>query len=68
MEHAKRKRLEKAGWRIGSTADFLGLSGVEETLVDMKLTLGMRLRKRERSDRQARLLQSLAEVSPRKGA
>src|SRR5450432_2740179 len=45
MEHAKRKRLEKAGWRVGSTADFLGLSGVEEALVDMKLTLGMRLRK-----------------------
>ncbi len=45
MEHAKRKRLEKAGWRVGSAADFLGLSGVEEALVDMKLTLGMRLRK-----------------------
>jgi len=45
MEHAKRKRLEKAGWRVGSTADFLGLSGVEEALVDMKLKLGMRLRK-----------------------
>jgi len=38
MEHSKRKRLVKAGWRIGSTADFLGLSGVEEALVDMKLT------------------------------
>src|SRR6187549_3971011 len=45
MEHAKRKRLEKAGWRVGSAAEFLGLSGVEEALVDMKLTLGMRLRK-----------------------
>ena len=45
MEHAKRKRLEKAGWQVGSAADFLGLSGVEEALVDMKLTLGMRLRK-----------------------
>lgn len=45
MERAKRKRLEKAGWRVGSTADFLGLSGVEEALVDMKLTLGKRLRK-----------------------
>lgn len=45
MEHAKRKRLEKAGWRVGSTAEFLGLSGVEEALVDMKLTLGIRLRK-----------------------
>src|SRR5882724_4392295 len=40
-----RERLEKAGWQVGSAADFLGLSGVEEALVDMKLTLGMRLRK-----------------------
>src|SRR6187399_557451 len=45
MEHAKRKRLGKAGWQVGSAAEFLGLSGVEEALVDMKLTLGMRLRK-----------------------
>ena len=45
MEHAKQKRLEKSGWRVGSTAEFLGLSGVEEALVDMKLTLGKRLRK-----------------------
>ncbi|MEO7033392.1 MAG: helix-turn-helix transcriptional regulator [Polyangiaceae bacterium] len=37
--------MEKAGWRVGSSADFLELSGVEEVLVDMKLTLGMRLRK-----------------------
>ena len=45
MDQSKRKRLEKAGWRVGSSADFLELSGVEEALVDMKLTLGMRLRK-----------------------
>ncbi len=45
MEKAKRKRLEKAGWRIGTTAEFLELSEVEEALVDMKLLLGPRLRK-----------------------
>ena len=45
MEHAKRKRLGKAGWQVGSAAEFLGLSGVEEALVDTKLTLRMRLRK-----------------------
>jgi DNA-binding XRE family transcriptional regulator len=45
MERSKRKRLEKAGWQVGTTSDFLGLSKVEETLVDMKLTLGIRLRK-----------------------
>ena len=51
MERSKRRRLERAGWRIGSTADFLGLTAAEEALVEMKLTLGLRLRKaRERSN------------------
>src|SRR5688500_16005743 len=51
MERSKRKRLERAGWRVGSTADFLGLTAAEEALVEMKLTLGSRLRKaRERSN------------------
>ena len=45
MERGKRKRLEKAGWRIGTAAEFLELSDVEEALVDMKLLLGTRLRK-----------------------
>lgn len=49
MERSKRKRLEKAGWRVGTAAEFLELSKVEEALVDMKLTLGTRLKKtRER--------------------
>ncbi len=45
MDRSKRKRLEKAGWRIGSAAEFLELSDVEEALVGMKLSLGTRLRK-----------------------
>jgi DNA-binding XRE family transcriptional regulator len=45
MERSKRKRLEKAGWRVGTAAEFLELSKVEEALVDMKLLLGTRLRK-----------------------
>ena len=45
MERGKRKRLEKAGWRAGTAAEFLELSEVEEALVDMKLLLGTRLRK-----------------------
>lgn len=49
MERKKRKRLEKSGWRVGSASTFLELTTVEEHLVDMKLTLGTRLRKtRER--------------------
>lgn len=44
MDSSKRKRLVAAGWRIGSSSDFLELSPAEETLVDMKLALGLRLR------------------------
>ncbi len=49
MERSKRKRLEKAGWTVGSASSFLGLTPVEDQLVEMKLSLGSRLRKtRER--------------------
>lgn len=34
-----------ASWQVGGAADCLGLSSVEQALVDMKLTLGVRLRK-----------------------
>ena len=34
MKKAKVKQLEKAGWRVGSTADFLELSPEESALID----------------------------------
>jgi DNA-binding XRE family transcriptional regulator len=49
MDRKKQKRLQEAGWRIGSAADFLGLSAAEEELVAMKVALSVRLKKtRER--------------------
>lgn len=42
MERAKRKRLEDAGWKVGSVAEFLELSPVEAALVEMKLALSGR--------------------------
>jgi DNA-binding XRE family transcriptional regulator len=49
MERKKRKRLERAGWLVGPASTFLELTTIEEHLVDMKLTLGTKLRKtRER--------------------
>ena len=39
MKAAKRKRLEQAGWRVGSAEDFLGLSEEEQALVEIKLAL-----------------------------
>jgi ribosome-binding protein aMBF1 (putative translation factor) len=43
---AKRKRLEAAGWKVGSTADFLELSAEEAAFVELKLRLSESLRKR----------------------
>ena len=49
MDRKKQKRLEKAGWRVGSASEFLGLSAAEEELVAMKLSLSAKLKKaRER--------------------
>ena len=49
MDRKKRRRLEKAGWVVGSASTFLDLTSAEEQLVEMKLSLGIRLRKaRER--------------------
>ena len=50
MNSAKRKRLEAAGWQVGSAEEFLGLSPEEVELVEMKLALGQFL-KRHRTRR-----------------
>jgi hypothetical protein len=46
MTAAKRKRLEDAGWAVGSTADFLGLSREEQAIIEMRLALSAVLRER----------------------
>jgi DNA-binding XRE family transcriptional regulator len=56
MDIAKRKRLESAGWRVGSANDFLGLSREEVRIVEMKLALSQCLRRH----RQARRLTQAA--------
>jgi ribosome-binding protein aMBF1 (putative translation factor) len=39
MKTKKLKRLQAAGWKSGSTAEFLGLSEPEAALVELKLAL-----------------------------
>ena len=39
MHKEKKAKLERAGWKVGSVADFLGLSAAEEALVELRLTL-----------------------------
>lgn len=46
MNTSKRKRLEAAGWRVGTTADLLGLSSEEELYVEIKLALADAVRAR----------------------
>jgi DNA-binding XRE family transcriptional regulator len=45
MKTAKKKRLEKAGWKVGTAQDFLGHSPEEAKIVEMKLALGDSLRR-----------------------
>jgi predicted transcriptional regulator len=63
MKAAKRKKLEQAGWRVGSAADFLGLSAEESALIAMKLALADRLRAQRE-----RLKLSQADVARRLGS
>ncbi|GBD89002.1 helix-turn-helix protein [bacterium BMS3Abin03] len=45
MDKAKEKRLVKNGWKIGSAKEFLGLSDVESSYIELKIKLGTNLRK-----------------------
>ncbi|MEO5618774.1 MAG: helix-turn-helix transcriptional regulator [Candidatus Eisenbacteria bacterium] len=63
MNSVKRKKLEAAGWKIGSAGDFLGLSSEEAQVVEMKLALSESLRRRRAKkhltqDELAKLLKS----------
>lgn len=45
MKASKRKKLEAAGWEVGSAREFLGLSDEEAAFVELKLTLSASLKK-----------------------
>ncbi len=55
MDATKKKRLERAGWAVGSAAEFLKLSAEEAVLVEMRLALSASLRDRRQ---RARLTQT----------
>ena len=48
MDKAKQKRLAEAGWKTGSTQDFLKLSDDEAAYVDMKIALAHALSSRRK--------------------
>jgi len=44
MKAPQRKKLEDAGWKIGSADEFLELSPEESVLIDIKLSLAPQLK------------------------
>ncbi|MFW6089571.1 MAG: helix-turn-helix domain-containing protein [Gemmatimonadota bacterium] len=48
MKVSKRERLEKAGWKVGDTQEFLELSDAEMALVDVRVSLARDLRRRRK--------------------
>lgn len=55
MNNAKLKKLQAAGWKVGSAQDFLKLSDEEAMLVGLKVSLASALR-------QARAKRGLSQV------
>ena len=55
MNTAKRKRLEKAGWKVGTAQEFLNLSSEEAAYVEVKLNLAKVLSNRRKSLRLTQL-------------
>ena len=44
MEKSKQARLEKNGWKVGSVAEFLGLTSDEEAFIEFNLAAGSSVR------------------------
>ena len=49
MKPAKHSELKLRGWRVGSVAEFLGLTPDEEALIEIKLALSRSLKRRRES-------------------
>ena len=50
MDKSRQKRLRSDGWKIGSTADFLGLTEGERVYIELKLQLCRALRDRRKAN------------------
>jgi len=51
MDQAELKRLEDAGWQVGSVADFLGLTHEETVYIELRVRLAEALKTRRRAAR-----------------
>jgi DNA-binding XRE family transcriptional regulator len=61
MEPTKRQKLEAAGWKVSTTADFLQLSPDEVEIIEIRLSLSRSLKQRrlEQQLSQADLAQNI---------
>lgn len=67
MRKAKKARLERAGWRVGTTAEFLGLTPAEEALIELKVALsrGVKARRTRQRLTQAEMARRLGSSQSR---
>ena len=67
MKTTKRAALEKAGWTVGSSDEFLELSAEERAFVEVKLALAQALRTRRERKKltQAQVARLLGSSQPR---
>ncbi len=61
MREEKKRRLESKGWRVGTAAEFLGLTPEEEAYIEIRLRLadGLKLRRAKRRVTQVALANSV---------
>lgn len=66
MDPTKQMRLETAGWKIGTAADFLELKPEESTIVEMRVMLSRHLKERRKGlMTQAELATKISSSQPR---
>jgi ribosome-binding protein aMBF1 (putative translation factor) len=67
MDRARRERLERAGWRVGSSEEFLALTKEETAYAELKLRLAdaVAARRRKRGLSQVRAAQLLGSSQSR---
>ncbi len=67
MNRARKDRLERAGWKVGTASELLGLTEAEEALVEAKLKLGgvVRTLRQRRHLSQAGLAKLIGSSQPR---
>lgn len=67
MKKEKRARLERAGWKVGDTAEFLELTKEEAAYVELKVALARSLKKRRQAKKwtQTQLAAAVGSSQPR---